>query len=562
MLLFVSATTNIMEFRSSKVEFGGVFSIDVRKMTSKPVQLLANTKNLALQSDLSDVRAYVGNDDGDVFMSARIDHGGSITGTEDLLLASGKTGRANGIARGGESTRYWVVSPKGHVIARVDHMQKSDKYRVLVPTDEDRRGGFKEVFSEETEIPNITVYGATTDEQHLIVGGWKSSDRYALFKMSLTDGKLGDALFEHELVDVLGVIKDPHTGAVVGARYVLNGSEQIFFENDLQGVLLAIKKAMPNKSVYLTSWSRDRKKFVIFAEGEQDPGTYFMLDLGTQRLSTVGSRHDKLEKEDVAKVTPFFFKTRDDWSIHAFLTVPPGKEAKNLPLVVMPHGGPASRDSTGFDYWAQFMASRGYGVLQVNFRGSTGYGDRFENAGNREWGGKMQDDVTDAIKHMIKEGIADPAKICIVGASYGGYAALAGAAFTPELYKCAASVAGVSDLAVMQAWEQRRYGSESSTVAYWHRSIGDPKDDADLIRSRSPRHAADKITADILLVHGTDDTVVAFEQSEMMAEALKAAGKPFTFVELKKEDHWASKPKTRIEMLKALETFLAKHLGA
>ena len=560
-LLYVSITTLNTNFRSPKIEFGAVFSIDVRDM-SKPKQLLAGTKSLALQSSLNDVRAYVGNDSGDVYMAARMAHGGDISGTEDLLRVNGISGRGTTIARGQESTRYWVVSPKGYIIARVDHQEKADRYRILVPTDEERQGEFKAVFSEETEIPNITVYGATTDEKHLIVGGWKSSDRRALFKMSLDDGKLEEALFEHDRVDVLGVIEDPSTGAIVGANYVLNGPEQIFFENDLQAVLRAMQQALPGKAVRLRSWSNDRKKFVVFAQGAGDPGTYLLFDLPGRRLSEVGATRERLDPKDVANVESFYFKTRDDWSIHAFLTVPPGREAKNMPLVVLPHGGPASRDSTAFDYWAQFLASRGYGVLQVNFRGSEGYGDNFEIAGHREWGGKMQDDVTDGVQHVIKEGIADPARICIVGGSYGGYAALAGAAFTPDLYKCAAAMAGVSDLERMLFWERNRYGGDSATVAYWKKSIGDPDVEREMIRARSPVNSADKIKAEVLLIHGTDDTVVDYKQSEMMADALKAAGKPFEFVTLKKEDHWASKPNTRIEMLRALETFLAKHLGS
>ncbi|MBM3512082.1 MAG: S9 family peptidase [Alphaproteobacteria bacterium] len=559
-LLYASITTNIMEYRSSKVEFWGVFSIDTRDM-SKPKQLLANTRDLALQSSLADVRAYVGNDNGDVYMAARMDHGGSISGIEDLLLVNGATGRGREIARGSESTRYWVVSPKGHVIARVDHLQKSDLYRVLVPTDEDRRGTFKAIFREETDLPNITVYGATADEKHLIVSGWKSSDREALFKMSLETGELEEALFEHELVDVLGVHRDPYTGAIVGARFVIHGPEQVFFENDLQAVLQAVLKALPDKTVSLRSWSKDRKKFVAHSQGDDDPGTYYVFDLSAGKMLKVGSARENIKADDIYKVTPFFFKARDGQSIHAFLTVPPGKSPKNIPLVVLPHGGPASRDSTSFDYWAQFLASRGYGVLKVNFRGSTGYGKNFERAGEGEWGGKMQDDVTDGVEHVIKEGIADPTRVCIVGGSYGGYTALAGAAFTPDLYRCAVSIAGSSDLERKMGWASNRFGVHSEVYEYWMKSVGDPATHMDLIRARSPSNSAYLIKADLMLIRGKDDTVVAFEQSEIMAEAMKRAGKDVSFVKLDGEDHWISTATTRTKMLTALESFLAKHLG-
>jgi len=559
LLLYVSETTNIMEFRSSKVEFNAVFSIDTREQR-KPVQLLGSSRKLALQSSLSDVRAHVGNDEGDVLMAARIDRGGKIIGTNDLLRVSGTSGRGDVISRGGESTDYWVVSPKGHVIARVDHLDRSNHYRILVPTDEERRGGWKEVFSETTEFPNISVYGATTDESGLIVGTTQASGRYALFKMSLADGKIGDALFEHELVDVDSAIKDPHTGAVVGARYILNGPTQIFFENDLQGVLVVTQKAMPGFDVSIQSWDRNRKKFIVYSEGNGTAGTYHLLDLDKRTMNAIAARRPALKAADIAPVKTFFYEARDKLPIHAFLTTPPGvADPKNMPLVVLPHGGPASRDSTSFDYWAQFLASRGYAVLQMNFRGSDGYGVGFRDLGDKEWGGKMQDDVTDGVKYAIEKGIADPTRICIVGASYGGYAAMAGAVFTPDLYKCAVSIAGVTDLAVKMAWVRKRYGIDSSTYEYWEDTMGG-FEDAKLLRDRSPRNFAQNVKADVLLLHGVDDTVVAFEQSELMADALKKASKNVQLVKLDGEDHWLSTAKTRTQMLRAMEGFLAKHL--
>jgi len=559
-LVYVSKTTNIMEFRSSKVEFCGVFSINTAG-DPKPKQLLGMTNKLALQSSLCDVETALWNDTGDVLMSARKDTGGKITGEEVLYRVNGNTGRGSVIAEGGDQTRYWVASPKGYVVARVDHLQKTNRYRVMVPTDEARLRDWKTVFSEETEVPTLSVYGANAAEDALIIGTRLKSDRFALFEMSLADGKIGKPLYEPDGVDISSVIGDPYTGAVVGANYTFDRSEQIFFQNDLQAVLGAAKAALKDwESVRLVSWDRAREKFVVFAAGTASAGDYLLLDKTKGKLEHLSAWREDITRADIAPVRAFMYKARDGLPIPAYLTLPPGTpaDAKNLPLVVHPHGGPAARDSVRFDYWAQAMATRGYAVLQMNFRGSDGYGTVFEALGDGEWGAKMQDDITDGVRELIKAGIADPAKVCIVGGSYGGYAALAGAAFTPELYKCAVAVAPVSDLPRFIGWQRNRYGADSSTYEYWKSTIGE---DPDQNARRSPVNSADKVTADVLLIHGKDDTIVAFDQSEVMRDALKAAGKPVQLIKLDGEDHWLSTPTTRTEMLKALEAFLAKHLG-
>ena len=231
---------------------------------------------------------------------------------------------------------------------------------------------------------------------------------------------------------------------------------------------------------------------------------------------------------------------------------------KSLPLVVLPHGGPESRDNYAFDWWAQFLATRGYAVLQPQFRGSIGFGDAFRLAGRRQWGGLMQDDVTDGVRAMIEEQIADARRVCIVGASYGGYAALAGAAFTPELYKCAVSVNGVSDLPEMLEGVRARSGAESDPVAYWRDTVGSAFDKN--VIERSPARAADRIQVPILLMHGMDDSVVPIAQSEAMARALGKLNRKFSFIRLSGEDHWLSRGETRLKVLTEIEKFLAENL--
>nr|WP_243846446.1 alpha/beta fold hydrolase [Rhizomicrobium palustre] len=244
------------------------------------------------------------------------------------------------------------------------------------------------------------------------------------------------------------------------------------------------------------------------------------------------------------------------------MTVPPGKEAKNLPVVILPHGGPMARDDMSFNWEAQFLANRGYAVLQPNFRGSTGYGKAFKKAGYGQWGLKMQDDVTDGVKKLIADGIADPKRICIVGGSYGGYAALAGVSFTPELYACAAAWAPVTDLREQLADESRDSGgSDAWLMSAESVYIGDRRNDATKLDAVSPALHAGKIKVPVLLVHGTADATVRISQSERMASALEKAKKKVTFIKVDKETHYLQTAPSRILWLTELEKFLKANIG-
>jgi dipeptidyl aminopeptidase/acylaminoacyl peptidase len=569
LLVYVSKVINVIELQGApRVDYCGVFSIDVRNST-EPKQLLGSSENLAFQMSLCSVESVLWTDKGEVLMSARMKEmsdrakrGGSVEGVEALVRVNGETGRGNVIARGGQQTAAWVTSTKGHVLARIDYTYNTDRYSVLVPTSEDRLGNWKTVFKDETERPSITVFGMNAAEDALIISTRLKTGMRGLFELRLADGVIGAPLFESDGVDVTRVIKDPYTSAIIGAGYTKDYPEQIFFQNDMQAVLTAARGALPGwASVRIESWDRARQTFAVFAQGHQSAGEYFIIDRSKGRIELLARQRPSIKTEHMANVTGFTFAARDGLKLPAYLTTPPHVAAKNLPLVVMPHGGPAARNDMSFDYWAQALATRGYAVLQVNFRGSSGYGDAFEAAGEGEWGGKMQDDLTDGVAHVIAQGVADPAKVCIVGASYGGFAAMAGAAFTPEVYKCAVSVNGVTDLRSFMNWVAGRYGAEGTTYEALRRSIGNPKENVEKINARSPARNAANITADVLLIHGEDDTTVPVSQSEQMRDALKAAGKPVQFIRLDGEDHYLSRSKTRTEMLNALDAFLAKHLG-
>ena len=255
---------------------------------------------------------------------------------------------------------------------------------------------------------------------------------------------------------------------------------------------------------------------------------------------------------------PIQYAARDGLNIHGYLTLPPGAaDPSGLPLVVLAHGGPAARDVAGFDWWAQALASRGYAVLQANFRGSTGYGRDFLEAGYGEWGRKMQTDLSDGVRWLAAEGVIDPARVCIFGASYGGYAAMAGLALDSDVYRCGVSVAGVSDLRRMVNREARRdVRKDNQAVRYWNRFMGAARLDDRALDDLSPAYLAASVDSPLLLIHGRDDTVVPIEQSRVMAQAMRRADKPVEFVELPGEDHWLSRSETRRQMLVETVRFL------
>lgn len=370
-------------------------------------------------------------------------------------------------------------------------------------------------------------------------------------------------LFAAEGVDVGGAIVDPWTRRVVGVGWTAQEYEQRFFDATLESARVAVHEAFPSGSISLVSWSRDRRRVIAYGERGLDGGAYYSFTPADRELLRISYRYPELEAADLGDRQSLTYVARDGVRIPAYLTLPSRAEgAPPPPLVVLVHGGPAGRDTFDFNWWAAFLASRGYAVLQPNFRGSGGYGAQWEHAGWGQWGGVMQTDVEDGVAALARAHIVDGARVCIVGASYGGYAALAGAALTPDRYSCAASIAGVSDLNAMLLQEAAETRGDSMSSDYWRLSIGDRREDGERIRSVSPVNLASRVRAPILLIHGTDDTVVPIEQSRRMLRALQAAGKDVRFVELRGDDHWLSDAPTRIQMLRELEGFLAQHLGS
>jgi dipeptidyl aminopeptidase/acylaminoacyl peptidase len=357
--------------------------------------------------------------------------------------------------------------------------------------------------------------------------------------------------------DFSRAIEDPVTHRIIGGENVGAAVNYRFFDPADQAVWSGIAKAYPGEVVRLVSWSDDRQRIVVRVDGPSDGVSFGLIDLKTGAVRKIGDAYKGLAAEDISPVKTITYSAADGLAIPAYLTLPRGRAPKDLPLIVLPHGGPAVRDDPGFDWWSQALAARGYVVLQPQFRGSAGLGWDHLAAGFGQWGRKMQTDLSDGVRFLVKEGIVDPRRVCIVGASYGGYAALAGAAFDPGVYRCAASIAGPADLRRMLAWTKEREGrGDSNVLRYWDRFMGASNPSDPVLEAISPAAHADKIDIPILLIHGKDDTVVDYQQSRLMATALKAAGKSVEFVTLDGEDHWLSREATRIRMLQSLVAFL------
>jgi dienelactone hydrolase len=315
-------------------------------------------------------------------------------------------------------------------------------------------------------------------------------------------------------------------------------------------------------NVYVTDASEDGGTLLLYVEGPSDAPAYYQYRLATKDVHLVGLVQESAGSKAMPTATVIEYTAQDGLSVHGYLTRPPGAaDATLLPLVVLPHGGPEWRDHLTFDLEVQYLAARGYAVFQPNFRGSDGFGLAYIEKGHGEWGRKMQDDISDGVRHLVAQKMVDPARICIVGASYGGYAALAGAAFSPGLYRCAVSVSGVSDLREMLKSRGKIYGRDSDLYAYWVKQIGDPDRDAARIDAVSPALHVDRIQTPVLLIHGDEDAIVPYEQSKIMKKALDKAGRVTELITLEDEGHSGFTEDSSRLVLTSIDGFLARHLG-
>jgi dipeptidyl aminopeptidase/acylaminoacyl peptidase len=475
---------------------------------------------------------------------------GDIQGHLALFAVDPITGLSRTAEVGSPDSRGWIIDDQGKVVSEIDYNEARQRWKLRVK----QSGVWRDALAVDAPLDTPEVEGISADGASLLVD-MLDKDQWQVRPLRIADGALGDPIKGDSYESA---VRDPRTHRVIGGEVVTEKTDYVFFDGHDQAVWKAIQKAFPDEEVTLESWSDDRSRIVVHIVGPADGDVFGLVDLKSGATTLIGSQYKDLAAEDVAEVRDITYRASDGREIMAYLTLPKGREPKGLPLVVLPHGGPAARDEPGFDWWSQALASRGYAVLQPQFRGSSGPGADLLPAGYGEFGRKMQTDLSDGVRALAAKGTIDQKRVCIVGASYGGYAALAGATLDPGVYRCAVSVAGISDLRRFLAWVGGWDGNakNSSAIRYWDRFMGARGRSDPALDEISPIKRLDKLAAPILLIHGRDDTVVPFEQSQIMADALAKAGKPVQFVPLQSEDHWLSRSETRLQMLQATVKFL------
>ena len=399
---------------------------------------------------------------------------------------------------------------------------------------------------------NTRVYMTTNQ-------GEPDLERLVLFDPESKKEELVESDPENQ-VDFGQALFSEKTDELVGTVYVGDTMRVYFRDKEYEADYKRITEKLPGMEISFGGSTADERKWMVIASTDTEPGERYIFDRDTKALTKQYAVREKLPRQSLADMKPLRYKSSDGLEIPAYLTVPKGGPAKNLPLVVVPHGGPWGRDAFGYDSMAQFFANRGYAVLQPNFRASTGYGEKFLNAGNNEWGNKMQDDITWGVKHMVSEGIADPKRVAILGGSYGGYATLAGVAFTPDLYAAAVSIVGPSNLmtlleSIPPYWEAGR--------KMFHMRMGDPTtpEGKKQLERQSPLFSAAKIRTPLLVVQGANDPRVKKAESDQIVVALRDRGFPVEYIVAPDEGHGFARPVNSMAMFAAIEKFLAKHLG-
>lgn len=488
--------------------------------------------------------------------------GGNTLGDEFALTvyrADITNGTVQRIEGGNEDTSYFLADAQGNLRFRNDYLDKYDKREIYHKAAEGGRfskiAEFAEKDGEESDY-YVDGFDPSGAKAYALARG--GDRRFKLFEYGL-DGTLGQIAFGDAVYDVDDAIHDPHTKAVLGAQLTRDLPEQAFFDQALASAHAALKGVFKDgRAVLIESFSLDRNMIIVRTIKPGAPGELFLFDVAKKELSALVSDFPNIPASALGKVERFDYAASDGLNIPGYLTVPPGKTKKNLPLVVLPHGGPWARDDMRFDWMAQYFAALGYAVYNPNFRGSEGFGLNFREAGYKQWGLRMQDDITEGVQKLVADGVVDASRICIVGGSYGGYAALMGGAKTPDLYRCVVSYAGVADLPDLIEYDKTYTGRSSEVVVFMRRSIGQDRNDLNAV---SPARLAEQFSAPVLLIHGKDDTIVPLSQSKKMETALKGAGKDVELLELSGEDHWLSTYSTRRAMLEATGAFLQRHLG-
>ncbi|MGA3602646.1 prolyl oligopeptidase family serine peptidase [Lysinibacillus agricola] len=470
----------------------------------------------------------------------------------DVYKLNVKTGKTTHVAKNPGNIISWLADRDGNVRMAVasDGVEGTVLYR---DSEKDEFKPFIEFEAGEQVMP-LTF---SKDNKHIYATSNKGRDKVEVVKYDL-EGK-EEVVMSNPEVDVTGVLYSADKDKLLYGTYVTDKVHYQFFDEDFEKLFRKIqnKLGVPESELGINDYNKDMTKFIVSVASDTVYGKYYYYDSTTDELTELATLSPWLNPEELAEMHPISYKSRDGLTINGYLTLPKNKEAKNLPLIVNPHGGPWYRDMWGFNPEVQLLANRGYAVLQVNFRSSTGYGKEFLEAGNKQWGLKIQDDITDGVQWAIDQGIADPERIGIYGASFGGYATLAGITTTPDLYAAAVDYVGVSNIftllnTIPPYWETVRN--------MWYERVGHPEKDKELLTAASPIFHVDKIKTPLFVAQGANDPRVNKAESDQIVEALRARGVDVEYMLKDNEGHGFQNEENKIEFYNAMLKFLDSHL--
>jgi dipeptidyl aminopeptidase/acylaminoacyl peptidase len=398
----------------------------------------------------------------------------------------------------------------------------------------------------------------TFDNKNLYVVSNIGRDKAAVYEYDVKTKEFVRLIYEHPEVDASGLLRSNKRKKITGVVYVTDKRHYHFFDEEREQLQKNLEERLPGYEVVVTSMSDDERKVLVRTYSDRSFGAYYYFNRDTNEFIKLADISPWLNEEELAEMKPITYRSRDGMAIQGYLTLPKGLKPKRLPAIVNPHGGPWARNTWGYNPEVQFLANRGYAVLQVNFRTSTGYGRKFWEDGFKQWGLDIQNDISDGVKWLIREGIADPKRVGIYGGSYGGYATLAGLAFTPDLYACGVDYVGISNIL---SWLK-------SIPPYWkpylemmYEMVGHPEKDAELLVRTSPVFHADKIKVPLFVAQGANDVRVPRAESDQIVEALRKRGIDVLYMVKENEGHGFMNEENRFDFYRAMEKFLANHLG-
>jgi dipeptidyl aminopeptidase/acylaminoacyl peptidase len=479
----------------------------------------------------------------------------------ELFKMNIMNGRTKIVQRNPGDVTGWFTDWDGNVIGAVFQDGLETGFKLVRDA---RHGEWEVVTSGRFDAPGFSPAGIKGNGD----AGWVVSnvepdgstrDKAALYEYNFKTKTFGKLVYEHDEVDCCNVIMNEKKRDMIGVAYAVGKPVIIYTDERWKQIMEGINKALPDTVNVVSSIDDNETRAVVTASSSTQPTRYYLYDFEKQSLEWLTDSRPWVDSSKMAEMVPYSFNARDGMKMHGYLTVPCGSDGKNLPLVVNPHGGPWARDVWGFNSETQFLANRGYAVLQVNFRGSTGFGLEHMRSSWKQWGQSMQNDITDAVNWAINEGIADPDRICIYGGSYGGYATMAGLAYTPELYKCGINYVGVTDIPLLlktapDAW--------AATEEQMEVMIGDPKSEKEFLEQWSPSNHADKIEAPVFMAYGLKDPRVNIKHLKVMEKSLDKAGVEYETMVKSDEGHGYRKEENRMDFYGSMEKFLAKHLKA